>query len=78
MNITISILDFIHPPVFYLEHSISDPGFFHNLEVESIQLGPRNRASLCFQTPATTAIGFIRPTQHKAPVRVSIFHTLNL
>jgi hypothetical protein len=67
INITITILDIIHRPVFSLKYNVSETGFFLRLEVEPSQMGlsdelvsvPRDRANLCLRTPATTPIRFI-------------------
>jgi hypothetical protein len=47
INITITILDIIHRPVFYLKHDVSETGFCLHLRVELTQLGPIDTASLC-------------------------------
>jgi hypothetical protein len=52
-NITITILDIIHPPVFYLIHGISETGLCLHLHVEHTQFGPNDRASLCLLTQAS-------------------------
>jgi hypothetical protein len=39
INITITILDIIHRPVFYLKH-VSETGFCLCLQVEPTQVGP--------------------------------------
>jgi hypothetical protein len=62
----------------YLKHDISETGFCLRVQVELTQLDAIDRASLCLRTPATTPIRFIKPTQHKPPLKVNIFHTLNL
>jgi hypothetical protein len=38
-NITITILDIIYRPVFYLKHDVSETGFCLRLQVKPIQLG---------------------------------------
>jgi hypothetical protein len=43
INITITILDIIHRPVFYLKHDGYEIGFDFRLQVELTQLGPMNR-----------------------------------
>jgi hypothetical protein len=48
-SITITILDIIHRPVFYLKHNVSEAVFCLRLQVEPIQLGPIHRASLCLR-----------------------------
>jgi hypothetical protein len=74
INITITVLDFIHNCVFYLEHDVSEPGFCLRLEVEPTQLDPFG-AKLCLRTPATTQVGFIKPKQHNSQIRVNISTT---
>jgi hypothetical protein len=44
--ITITILDIIHRPVFYLKQDFSDTGFCLRLQVEPTQMGPTDRATL--------------------------------
>jgi hypothetical protein len=73
VNITITIMDIIHCPVFYSKHNVSETAFCLNLQVEPAQLGPIDRASFCLRTPATTPMEFIKPTQYKPPMRVNIF-----
>jgi hypothetical protein len=64
INMTITILGIIHRPVYYLKH-VSETRFCLRLQVETTQIGPIDRASVCLRTPATTQIGFIKPTtQH--------------
>jgi hypothetical protein len=46
-RLTITILDIIHRPVFYLKYDVSVTGFCLHLQVEPTQLGPIDRASLC-------------------------------
>jgi hypothetical protein len=45
INITITILDIIHHPVFYLKHDFSETELFLRLQVEQAQLGPLGRVS---------------------------------
>jgi hypothetical protein len=40
MYVTITILDFIHNPVFYLKHDVSETGFCPRLQVEPSHLNP--------------------------------------
>jgi hypothetical protein len=47
--ITITILDIIHRPVFYLTYKVSETSFCLRLQVEDPQLGPTDRASLCLR-----------------------------
>jgi hypothetical protein len=44
--ITNPVVDIIHGLVFYLKHSISETGFYLRLQMEPIQSGPMDRASL--------------------------------
>jgi hypothetical protein len=43
INITITVLDIIHPPVLYLKHNDSETGFCSCFQVEPTQLGPKDR-----------------------------------
>jgi hypothetical protein len=45
-NITITVLDIIRRPVFYLKLNVSETGFCPRLQVEPTQLGAIDRASL--------------------------------
>jgi hypothetical protein len=56
INTTITILDIIHRPVLYLKTWLSETEFCLCLWVEPTQMGPIERASLRFWTPATTPI----------------------
>jgi hypothetical protein len=47
INVTITFLDSIHRPVFYLKHDVSEIGFCLRLQVEPTELGQIDRASLC-------------------------------
>jgi hypothetical protein len=78
LSITLKILEIIHRPVFYLKLDVMETGFCLRIQVEPVQMGPVNRANICFRTQATTSIVFIKLTQQKPPVRVNIFYTLNL
>jgi hypothetical protein len=49
-NETVIIFDIIRRPVFYLQHNLSEIGFCLRLQVEPIQRGPINIASLCLRT----------------------------
>jgi hypothetical protein len=51
INITITILDIVHRPVFYLNDDILEIGFFLRFQMESTQLDPIHRGSLCLSTP---------------------------
>jgi hypothetical protein len=46
INITITILDIIHRPVFYLKYDVPENGFCLRLQVEPTESGPIDRASL--------------------------------
>jgi hypothetical protein len=46
INITVTIVDIILRPVFYLKHYVSQTGFCLRLQVEPTQLVPKDRASL--------------------------------
>jgi hypothetical protein len=46
INVTITILDIIHRPVFYLKQNVSVTGFFFRLQMEPTQLGPIDAVSL--------------------------------
>jgi hypothetical protein len=50
INRSITILDIIHRPIFYLEQKVSETGFCLRLQVEPIQLGPIDRAGPCLRT----------------------------
>jgi hypothetical protein len=52
INATFTILDIIHSSV--LKNDVSGIGFCLNFQVEPIQLGPKDRASLCLQTGLET------------------------
>jgi hypothetical protein len=47
ISLTVTILNIIHRPVFYLKHSVSDIGFCIRLQVDPNQLVPTDRSSLC-------------------------------
>jgi hypothetical protein len=49
MGITITIPEILHRPVFYLKHDISKTGFCLRLQVERIQVGTKDRDSLCLR-----------------------------
>jgi hypothetical protein len=46
INITITILDISHSPVYYLKLNVSETGFCPLAQMEHIQLGPIDRSSL--------------------------------
>jgi hypothetical protein len=50
---TITTLDIIHGPVFYLKHGISETGFCLRLQVELSQVGQTDRASIRLRTRET-------------------------
>jgi hypothetical protein len=76
--ITITIRVIIHRPVFHLKQDVSETGFSLRLQVKPPQLGPVARTRHCLRTPAATPTGSMKSTQHKPPIRVNIYHTLNL
>jgi hypothetical protein len=47
VDITVTILDIIQNPVFYLKQNISKTGFGHLFKIEHSKLGPIYRDSLC-------------------------------
>jgi hypothetical protein len=53
INITITILDIVHRPVFYLKRDVSETGFCLRLQAEPTHLGPIVKATLCHRTPAS-------------------------
>jgi hypothetical protein len=61
--LSITVLDIIHCPFFYLKCIVSETGFCLRIQVEATQTDPIERASLCFRTPTTTPIEFTKPTQ---------------
>jgi hypothetical protein len=50
INITVTNLDIIHRPAFYLKHDVSETGFCLRLPVEPTQLDPVQVASLFPET----------------------------
>jgi hypothetical protein len=48
-------MDIIHRPLFYLKHNLSENGFGFRLQVEYIQLGLIDRASLSPDTSNNTS-----------------------
>jgi hypothetical protein len=46
INITITILDIIHRPVFYLKYDVSETGFCLRLQKEPTRMGPIDIAGL--------------------------------
>jgi hypothetical protein len=46
---TVTALDIIHSPVFYLKHDVSEAGFCLRFQVEPTQFGPLDSASLSFR-----------------------------
>jgi hypothetical protein len=59
INISITILDIILRPVFYLKHDVLETGFCLRLQVEPTQLGLRDRASLYPSTGDSTLIEYV-------------------
>jgi hypothetical protein len=57
----ITILDVIQCPVFYLKHYVSETASCSLLQVKPIQLGARDRASLCH--PETETSSILGPTE---------------
>jgi hypothetical protein len=53
INVTITILDVIQRPVFYLKHDVSETEFCLRLQAEPTLLGPIDRASLAAETNST-------------------------
>jgi hypothetical protein len=66
INITITILDIIYSPIFYLKYDILETEFCIRVQVVLTQLDLINRVNLCLRIPATTSIrvGFVKRTQH--------------
>jgi hypothetical protein len=62
MNITAIIAHTIHRLEFDFKHGVPETVFCLRLQVESTPLDHTNRATLCLRTPATTPIGFMKPT----------------
>jgi hypothetical protein len=63
MSTIIVFQDIIHRPVFiYLNHNVSEIGFYLRLLVEPTQLGPIDRASPFLRTPAPTEDRIYRPS----------------
>jgi hypothetical protein len=58
INISITTLDVMNHPVFYLKQDISEGAFCLRLEAEHTQAGSTDRASLCLLIPATP-VGFM-------------------
>jgi hypothetical protein len=72
LNTTIIIIGIIQRLVFCLKHEISETGRCLRLQVELTQMGPIERAIPRLWTPATTPVGFIKPTLHKPPMTINI------
>jgi hypothetical protein len=49
INTTITVLDIIHRPAFYLKYNNSETGFCLSLQVDPTQVSPIGRASLCLR-----------------------------
>jgi hypothetical protein len=60
VNITITILDIIQRPVFYLKYDVSETAFCLRLQVESTQLCPTDRDSLCLTSLRVHRKSFIQ------------------
>jgi hypothetical protein len=54
---TLTVLDIIHHPVFYLKHDVSETGSCLHLQVEPTQVRPVNRASLRMRQRQTPSVG---------------------
>jgi hypothetical protein len=77
INITITILDIINRPVFYLKHNVSETGFFLRLQMETTQLGHKDRVGPCLPDTTNNTNSVINPTQYKPIEEVNILHTFN-
>jgi hypothetical protein len=69
INITITILDIIDRPAFYLKHNVSETGFCLRLQVKPTQLGPIDTASLStyhHHKPIDLKIGVAGNISHSA------------
>jgi hypothetical protein len=53
MNITITILDIIHRPVFYLKHDVSNPASGPETETNSIYWAEQSRFHLKTETESS-------------------------
>jgi hypothetical protein len=82
INITITILDIIHRPVFYLKHDVSKTGFYFRLQAETSQMGPIDRASLCLLLVVLLVSGdrvylcLLRPSEYVPPEEGDIIQSL--
>jgi hypothetical protein len=62
---TITVLEIIHCPVFYLKYDFSKTGFCLRLQLEPTPLGPIDSPSLCLRTQAAPS--------NKPPMRIITF-----
>jgi hypothetical protein len=69
----ITILRIIHRSVFYLKIQLIGDWILFPFRWNLLRLA-QLRTSLCLRTPTTTAIGFIKPTQHNPSKGVKYFH----
>jgi hypothetical protein len=53
LDTTITILDVIHRPVFYLKHDVSETEFCLCLQVRTTEIGRIEKAELCLRTTST-------------------------
>jgi hypothetical protein len=70
INITISILDIIHRPAFYLKHKVLETGFCLRIPVEPTQLGPIDRVGL---SPDTDTMFETRMVKHRTHKKIEFF-----
>jgi hypothetical protein len=55
-NVSIIILEIVHPSVVYLKHDVSETGFCLRLEVIPTQLSPIDRASIWTSAPTPNRV----------------------
>jgi hypothetical protein len=63
INITITILDIIHRPVFYLKHGVSEAGFCLRLQLGLTQVGPIDIANPCLWPGGGEQFCWLDPTE---------------
>jgi hypothetical protein len=63
-------LDIIYCPVLYLKHYVSETGFYLRLQVELIQIGPTERATL---SPETKLSRIYLKTETESSLRNAVF-----
>jgi hypothetical protein len=61
-------LDIIHHSVFYVKHIVLETGYFLHIQVESAQLGPIDRTSLCLQLMDNVQSCIMLIYNHQKPV----------